>query len=147
MKSIQTKSLTNTILAIVAAMIVLFFFSSCARKISFQTSSVVPAARGDVKVKKDNNNNYSIQISLNNLAEPKRLEPSKNTYVVWMETSDNVTKNIGQINSSTGFLSNKLKASFETVSSTKPTKIFLTAEDDASIQYPGTQVIMTTNDF
>lgn len=147
MKSIQTKSLTNTILAIVAAMVVLFFFSSCARKISFQTSSVVPAARGDVKVKKDDNNNYSIQISLNNLAEPKRLEPSKNTYVVWMETSDNVTKNIGQINSSTGFLSNKLKASFETVSSTKPTKIFLTAEDDAAIQYPGTQVIMTTNDF
>ena len=147
MKSIHTKSLTNTILTIVAAMIVLFFFSSCARKISFQTSSVVPAARGDVKVKKDNNNNYSIQISLNNLAEPKRLEPAKNTYVVWMETSDNVTKNIGQINSSTGFLSNKLKASFETVSSTKPTKIFLTAEDDASIQYPGTQVIMTTNDF
>lgn len=147
MKSIQTKSLTNTILAIVAAMVVLFFFSSCARKISFQTSSVVPAARGDVKVKKDDNNNYSIQISLNNLAEPKRLDPSKNTYVVWMETSDNVTKNIGQINSSTGFLSNKLKASFETVSSTKPTKIFLTAEDDAAIQYPGTQVIMTTNDF
>jgi len=147
MKSIQTKSLTNTVLAIVAAVIVLFFFSSCARKISFQTSSVVPAARGDVKVKKDNNNNYSIQISLNNLAEPKRLEPSKNTYVVWMESSDNVTKNIGQINSSTGFLSNKLKASFETVSSTRPTKIFLTAEDDAGIQYPGTQVVLTTNDF
>jgi hypothetical protein len=147
MKSIQTKSLLNTILAIVAAAIVLFFFSSCARKISFQTSSVVPAARGDVKVKKDNNNNYSIQVSLNNLAEPKRLEPSKSTYVVWMETSDNVAKNIGQINSSTGFLSNKLKASFETVSPTKPTKIFLTAEDDAGIQYPGTQVIMTTNDF
>jgi hypothetical protein len=33
------------------------------------------------------------------------------------------------------------------VSPTKPTKIFLTAEDDAGIQYPGTQVIMTTNDF
>jgi len=147
MKSIQTKSSINTILMIVTAAIALFSFSSCARKISFQTSSVVPAARGDVKVKKDNNNNYSIQVSLNNLAEPKRLEPSKNTYVVWMETSDNVTKNIGQINSSTGFLSNKLKASFETVSSTKPTKIFLTAEDDAGIQYPGTQVIMTTNDF
>src|SRR5690349_19820557 len=147
MKSIQTKSSITTILTIVAAAIVLFFFSSCARKIGFQTSSVVPAARGDVKVKKDNNNNYSIQVTLNNLAEPKRLEPSKSTYVVWMETSDNVTKNIGQINSSTGFLSNKLKAFFETVSSTKPTKIFLTAEDDAGIQYPGTQVIITTNDF
>jgi hypothetical protein len=108
---------------------------------------VVPAARGDVKVKKDNNNNYRIQISLDDLAEPKRLEPSKHTYVVWMETADNVTKNIGQINSSTGFLSGKLKASFETVSSSKPTKIFLTAEDDASIQNPGTQLIITTSDF
>jgi hypothetical protein len=147
MKSIQTKSLIYTIFAIAAAVLVLFYFSSCARKISFQTSSVVPAARGDVKVKKDNNNNYSIQVSLSNLSEPKRLQPSKNTYVVWMGTDDNVTKNIGQINSSTGFLSSKLKASFETVSSTKPTKIFLTAEDDAGIQYPGSQIILTTNNF
>lgn len=147
MKSIKIKSLNHTILAIVAAVLVLFYFSSCAKKISFQSSSIVPAARGDVKVKKDNNNNYNIQISLNNLAEPKRLQPSKNTYVVWMETEDNVTKNIGQINSSTGFLSSKLKASFETVSSTKPTKIFITAEDDASIQYPGMQVVLTTNNF
>lgn len=147
MKSIQTRSTTNTIFALVATAMVLFCFSSCARKVNFQTSSVVPAARGDVKVKKDHNSNYNIQISLNNLAEPKRLEPSKTTYVVWMETDNNVTKNIGQINSSTGFLSNKLKASFETVSSIRPTRIFLTAEDDANIQYPGTQLIMSTNNF
>jgi hypothetical protein len=147
MKSIQTKSLHYAIAMVIAAVGVLFYFSSCARKVNFQTSSVVPAARGDVKVKKDKNNNYSIQVSLYNLSEPKRLEPSKAAYVVWMETTENVTKNIGQINSSTGFLSNKLKASFETVSATKPTRIFLTAEDDAGIQYPGTQVIMTTNDF
>lgn len=147
MKSIQTKSITQSVFAITAAVLILFYFSSCAKKINFQSSSIVPAARGDVKVKKDKNNNYNIQVSLSNLAEPKRLEPSKSTYVVWMETSDNATKNIGQINSSTGFLSNRLKASFETVSSVKPTKIFLTAEDDASTQYPGTQVILTTNDF
>lgn len=147
MKSIQIKSLIHTIFAIVSAVLVLFYFSSCAKKINFQSSSVVPAARGEVKVKKDNNNNYNIKISVKNLAEPKRLQPSKNMYVVWMETEDNVTKNIGQINSSTGLLSSKLKASFETVSSIKPTKIFITAEDDASIQYPGMQVVLTTNNF
>jgi hypothetical protein len=147
MKLNGTKSLTNSILAIAGAAAVLFYYSSCARKIAFQSSPAVPAARGDVKVKKDNNNNYSIQISLNDLAEPKRLTHSKSTYVVWMESADNVTKNIGQINSSTGFLSSKLKASFETVSSTKPTKIFLTAEDDAGIQFPGMQLILTTNDL
>jgi hypothetical protein len=147
MKSIQTKSVTGSVFTIVVAALVVLYLSSCARKISFQSSSIVPAARGDVKVKKDNNNNYNIQISLSDLAEPKRLQPSKSTYVVWMETASNTTKNIGQINSSTGFLSGKLKASFETVSSTKPTKIFLTAEDDASIQYPGSQVVLSTNDF
>jgi hypothetical protein len=147
MKSIQTKSLTGSVFSIVVAALVVLYLSSCARKISFQSSSIVPAARGDVKVKKDNNNNYNIQISLSDLAEPKRLQPSRSTYVVWMETANNTTKNIGQINSSTGFLSGKLKASFETVSSTKPTKIFLTAEDDASIQYPGEQVVLSTNDF
>ena len=147
MKSIQTKSLNNSVLAIAVSIFILFYLSSCARKISFQNSAIVPAARGNVKIKKDNNNNYRIQISLDDLAEPKRLEPSKNTYVVWMETANDVTKNIGNINSSTSLLSNKLKASFETVSSTKPTKIFLTAEDDASTQNPGTQVVLTTSDF
>ena len=147
MKSIQAKSLTNSIFAVAAAVLILFYFSSCAKKISFQGSSVVPAARGDVKVKKDNNNNYNIQISVNNLAEPKRLQPSKTAYVVWMETSDNATKNIGQINSSTGFLSSKLKASFESVSSTKPTRIFITVEDDAGTQYSGSMVVLTTNNF
>ncbi len=131
----------------IAAAMMLFIFSSCSKKISFQTSSVVPAAKGTVKVKKDGNNNYQIKISIQNLAEPNRLQPSKSTYVVWMETDNNGTKNIGQINSSTGFLSSKLTASFEAVSSFKPQKIFLTAEDNAAIQYPGMQVVLSTDRF
>lgn len=131
----------------ITAAMMLLFFSSCARKISFQTSTVVPAAEGTVKVKKDKNNNYRISVAISNLAEPTRLQPSKNTYVVWMDTDNNRIKNIGQINSSTGFLSQKLKASFETVSSFKPIKIFITAEDDAAIQYPGMQVVLSTDHF
>ncbi|MGZ3846623.1 MAG: hypothetical protein ACXVLT_10130 [Flavisolibacter sp.] len=147
MKSIHLRSITQAIFLGIASVLLLFYFNSCARKINFQGSSIVPAARGDVKIKKDNNNNYSIQIALSNLAEPKRLQPPKATYVVWMETDDNTTKNVGQINSSTGFLSGKLKASFGTVSATKPTRIFLTAEDDAGIQFPGSEVILTTKSF
>jgi hypothetical protein len=96
MKSIQTKSLTCPVFTVAVAALVMVYLSSCARKINFQSSSVVPAARGDVKVKKDNNNNYNIQISLSDLAEPKRLQPSRSTYVVWMETASNTTKNIGR---------------------------------------------------
>lgn len=131
----------------IATVMMLFIFNSCSKKISFQTSSVVPAAKGAVKVKKDGNNNYQVNLSIENLAESNRLQPSKNTYVVWMETASNGTKNIGQINSSTGFLSSKLKASFQAISSFKPVKIFLTAEDDAAIQYPGMQVVLSTDNF
>jgi len=145
------KKITNPtircILLMATAAVLLFYFSSCARKISFQTSSVVPAAEGKVKLTKDDNNNYKIKITISNLAEPERLQPAKKTYVVWMQTADNGTKNIGQINSSTGFLSGKLKAAFETVTAFKPIKIFITAEDDASIQYPGMQVVLSTNNF
>jgi hypothetical protein len=143
----HTKSSIRKLLFVLTGVMVLFSFSSCARKVSFLTSSVVPAAEGTVKLNKDKNKNYHIQIALSNLAEPNRLQPSKNTYVVWMETDDNAVKNIGQINTSTGFLSKKLKASFETVSPVKPTKIFLTAEDDANVQYPGMQVVLSTNNF
>ena len=136
----------NIILSILIAT-VLFSLTSCAKKVSFLTSSVVPAAQGYVQVKNDNNKNYAISIHLTDLAEVKRLQPAKQTYVVWMETNDASTKNIGQIKSSTGFLSKQLKASFETVSSLKPVKIFITAEDDASIQSPGMQVVLSTDRF
>ena len=66
---------------------------------------------------------------------------------MWIVTDRDVTKNIGQIESSTKILSTKLKASFETVSSFKPIQIFITTEDDASVQSPGAQVVLTTNKF
>lgn len=129
------------------AAVLIFTAFSCASKASFQTSSVVPAARGDVKVKKDGNNNYQIKIKISGLAEAKRLEPAKQVYVVWLESEGHNINNLGRINSSSSFLSKKLKADFETVSSIKPIKIFITAEDEASVQYPGTHIILTTNNF
>ena len=146
MKNLRSLVAGKNIWMITVALM-LIYFSSCAKKISFQTSTVAPAATGTVKVTKDGNKNYAIKISLSNLAQPNRLEPAKNTYVVWMETQNNGTKNIGQINSSTGFLSRKLKASFATVSSFKPEKIFITAENEANIQYPGGQLVLSTNKF
>ena len=128
-------------------MIILLSFNSCAKNVSFLSSSVVPAARGTVKVKTDNNKNYAIDVSLTDLAEVTRLEPSKLTYIVWMDTDQGLTKNIGQLNSSKGFMSKQLKGTFKTVSSFKPIKIFITAEDDPNIQYPGTQVVLSTDKF
>ncbi|MFM9911203.1 MAG: hypothetical protein ACKVOW_17820 [Chitinophagaceae bacterium] len=126
---------------------VVLIVSSCAKKINFQTSAVVPAARGTVKVKKDNNQNYVISISLFNLAEAKRLPTNEQTYVVWMESNNQPVKNLGQINSSTKLLSKTLKASLESVSPVRPTKIFITVENNSGVQYPGNELVLTTNRF
>jgi len=147
MKHFRIKSFPQTIILLLAAAFLLVNMGSCAKKVTFLNSSVVPAAQGTVKVKKDSNKNYHIQITMSNLAQPDRLQPPKKIYVIWMESENNMTKNIGQINSSSGVFSNKLKGSFQTVSSSRPTRIFISAEDDAEVQNPGTQIVLTTNSF
>jgi hypothetical protein len=147
MKATRLNDLKKNILLGIFAIMIVFSLNSCATSVSFLNSSVVPAAHGTVKVKRDNNKNYVIQISLTDLAEATRLQPSKLTYIVWMITDRQLTKNIGQLNSSKGFMSKQLKGSFKTVSSDKPVQIFITAEDDAGVQYPGTQVILSTEKF
>lgn len=132
-------------LASLASLIVIFSFGSCVSTTRFAPSAITPAAEGTVKVKKDANKNYVIKIQISNLAESKKLTPPAEFYVVWLVTNDNMTKNVGQIKSSTGFLSKSLNATFETVSTLKPTKVFLTAENDASVQYPlSSDFILTT---
>lgn len=131
----------------VALLLVILFLGSCATKVSFLNSSVVPAAEGTVKVKKDNNSNYGIKISIENLAQPDRLQPSQNMYVVWMETANNGTMNLGQVNSSSSLLGGKLKGSFETVTTYKPTRIFITGETETGLSYPGNLVVLSTRNF
>jgi hypothetical protein len=142
MKPTKLNTLTKTLFTGILATAMIFAFSSCAKKITFLTSSVVPAAEGQISVKNDKNNNYNIQMEITNLADIERLQPARKSYVVWMETVDNLPKNIGRISSS-----NKLKVSFETVSTMRPTKIFITAEEDETSQYPGSLVVLTTDRF
>ena len=130
-----------------SAAFLLLSFTSYVKKIKFLNSSVVPAALGYVTIKKNKNENYVIKIKVEELAQVKKLETSKNRYIVWMETEELMVKNMGQIISDTQCISSKLQAGFETVTAFKPTKIFITAEDDAEIQYPGTQFILETNRF
>ncbi len=132
------------VFSIAILLFTIFSLQSCARKVAFTTSTVVPAAQGSVKVKKGENNNYNIELNIIRLADPKRLNPPKDTYVVWMETEQNGTKNIGQLETSTSLFSKTLKSSLETVTPFKPTRFFVTAEDNANIQQPGPQVVLRT---
>lgn len=132
----------NVYYLFVSLSLVLLVGSSCAHKTTFQTSTVVPAAEGTIEWKKDSNDNYVITIKMVNLAEVERLEPPKKAYVVWMENQEGRPKNLGQINSSHETFTKKLKASFQTVSSFKPTKIYITAEDESNVNFPSSMIVL-----
>lgn len=138
MKTVNLKKMA--ILAVFASVIIAF--SACSTKAQFLSSAVVPAARGTVKISKDFNENYTVKIEIYDLAGSDRLTPPRSTYVVWLITDDNRAKNIGQINTS-----NSLDANFETVSAFKPSKIMLTAEDEANILYPSYSDVILTTDY
>jgi hypothetical protein len=147
MKTIKLSGRIQKIAMLFAMALFIFPVSSCAQKVSFAVSTVTPAAKGTVRVKSDSNKNYRIKIHIVDLAEPSRLSPSKSAYVVWMVSDDNTPRNIGQIKTSKAFLSNKLKADFESVTVEKPGKIFITAENDPGVQYMYSEVILTTKNF
>lgn len=136
-------------MVLIGVFVVLLFspLNSSAKKIKFNNSTVVPAAEGYVKIIKDSNKNYVFKIQVINLAGIERMGSSKLTYVVWMETNQGETENLGQLSSSTGFLSKQLKATLETVSSFQPVKVFITTESEVNIQYPSEQIVLTTDRF
>jgi hypothetical protein len=133
-----------TILSVFISASIIFSISSCAKKMRFATSAIAPAATGKVKIKKDKNKNYSIDVSVRNLAPSDKLTPPRETYIVWTETESNGVKNIGQINTSTGLFSKTLKASLTANLPFKPKNVFITAEDNQNVQYPGNMVVLTT---
>lgn len=148
MKTTRIYSMTNNILLFLFASMMIFSLNSCATKMPFLSSTVVPGAEGIVKVNKDKNKNYVIKVQISNLAEPSKLQIPKSIYVVWIETDKTETKNIGKIKSSSDLLSKRLKGYLETVSPIKPRKVFISAENDASIEYANySDVILTTDYF
>ena len=140
----ETKRLKRIAIIGICSTVLLLALNSCSKKVYFTTSPVAPAARGYVKIKQDKNQNYTIDIDIADLAEVERLQGSPKAYVVWMVSSNESPKNLGQINSDTKMFSKKLTASFHSVSAIKPTRIFITAEADATAQYPGSFQVLTT---
>ncbi len=127
-----------------SSLAVMLVLSSCAQKMNFVSSSVVPAAEGSVKIRKDNNKNHTLQVSVAHLAPSDQLSPPQNTYVVWMVSERNGTHNIGQLKSSGGLFSKTLKASLKTITPFNPTSFFITSEPNGNVDYPGYPIILST---
>jgi hypothetical protein len=140
MKTAFSNLLKGKIITSAIAVIMIFSLGACSKKIVFPISTVIPSATAIINIKKDKNKNYSIVFIVKNMAGPERLQPEKKLYLVWMETEQNGTINLGQVNISKG-----LKGSLNATTPFKPTLFFVTAEDDATIKNPGDQVVLRTD--
>lgn len=147
MKTQELVQFTKKIYTGILWVTMVFIIASCSTNVSFLNSSIVPAANGTVTVKKDNNQNHTVKVEIKDLAPVERLQTSKETYVVWLETEKGNYENIGQLVSSTGFMSKQHTASLETQTSFKPVRIFVTAENGLNVRYPDPVEILTTDKF
>lgn len=118
--------------------------TSCSNSLNFVPSTIVPGAEGKVKVKTDKNRNYAIDVNVRNLEDPGLLKDPKPNYVVWMETQNNGTQNLGRLTTSRGLFSKTMKGSLMTVSPYTPIRFLVTAEDRADAQYPSSETILTS---
>jgi hypothetical protein len=131
---------------IIPLCLVVFLFAACAKKFSFANSPVVPGAKGKVTIKKDRNNNYDIKVNTVNLTPSKNLTPAREVYVVWMEGEDGNIKKFGQIKPSSAFLSKAYKGELSATTTIKPKRVFITAEDNGNVEYPGSALVLSTED-
>lgn len=116
--------------------------SACSKKITFPVSEVVPAAEALVRVDKDSNNNYELELEVKNLAQPDRLTPSRRHYVVWMVTQKHGTINVGNLS-----INRKNTGELKTSTPYEPIRVFITAEDDSKPVIPSTQVVLNSGEF
>ena len=125
---------------------IIIAFTSCAKKISFLPSTVIPTAKGYVKIKGDNNENYAVKLQVKDIVKSKDLQPGKKTYVVWVETNENRAHHLGKLESSKGIFSKTRKAKLTSVTAARPVRVYVTAEDNSTPQFPS-EVILTTKLF
>jgi len=94
-----------------------------ARNFPLAATQAVPAARGDLEVKSDDNGNTKLKMKAEFLAPPNSLTPPAQGYVIWLQERGGNPNSAGQLK-----VEKNRKASFETVTPFKNFDFFVTAE-------------------
>ena len=125
---------------------ILIALTSCGKKITFLPSTVMPTAKGYVKIKGEKNDNYGVKLLVTDIVKSKDLQPGKKTYVVWVETNENRAHNLGKLESSKGIFSKTRKAKLTSLTAAKPVRVYITAEENSTPQFPS-EIVLTTELF
>ena len=131
MRKLYTICLTSALLCVVAY---------AAKKYPMTAAPIVPGARAEVAISKDDNGNTRLKMSVQHLANLENLTPRASAYVVWLRERDGNAQNQGQLK-----MDKKRKATFETSTPFKSFDVFVTAEQDFRVKSPsGPEVLRAT---
>jgi len=97
-----------------------------------KASSSTPAAAGIVRVQKDKDSgNTKMDVKVWHLADPSRLTPSANAYIVWVRTRDGAVVRQGGIR-----VDKNQKGQVKLVTVEKDFEVFITAEQSETADVP-----------
>ena len=114
----------------------LLVLHSCSSTTQLPVSDIAPAANITAKISDGDHENTEIKITARHLANPQRLSPSKNLYVVWIVTDNDLVKNVGTI-----VQDGDGKVGLEVITPFEVKEIIITAEDKGNITKPGNMLI------
>jgi hypothetical protein len=111
----------------------------CAQKVAFYPEQVTPAAEATARVTRDANDNTKLQLRVKHLALPQRLSPPKALYVVWAQTPQGRTMNLGRL-----IVKSNRTGAFTGVMPLDEFRLLITAEDVADAIAPSAKVVLST---
>ena len=136
----------KSISIVAAAAVGAFMLSGCAmfggsKHARLNTSPTIPAAQGIVNLEKAKNNNTSIDLVVKHLAEPRKLTPPANVYVVWVRGSkDAAPQNVGALT-----VNKNLTGELKTTTPLAAFDLFITAEESGQVQKSSGQQLLWTS--
>ena len=103
-------------------------------------SPTIPAAESTVRFAKTTNDNTSIDLKVKHLAQPEKLTPPAQNYVVWVRSSKTAPpQNIGALS-----VDKNLTGTLQTVTSLHAFELFITGEASGQVQQPAGPPLMWT---
>lgn len=111
------------------------------RTVPVQVVPEQPAARADLRIGSDANDNTTIDLRVRHLAEPQRLSPPRNVYMVWIQPRGrDVPELLGQLQ-----VDRRLEGRLRTVTPYREFELMVTAEDDTVVTEPSGQLALRTS--
>ncbi|MGH9445587.1 MAG: hypothetical protein ACRD3O_07675 [Terriglobia bacterium] len=119
-----------SVMPLVLAVALVWPFSS-GNHVVMTNSQSVPSAKGVVDAGHDSNNNTTVDMKVQYLAQPSSLTPAEVVYVVWIQANGHPAENKGALE-----VGKNLDGQFKTVTPYKDFDVFVTAEQSPQVRSP-----------